>query len=119
MMLDINAAGLGWFVDPTPSDDAEYKGGGTIRQAIPSSDAADKIDLLSVMVHEFGHMLNLTHAQFGFMDETLAAGTRTVSNSPAPTGESSQARVLDDSGTLMLDRKEARLLRLLDFRIGD
>ncbi len=64
-------------------------------------------------------MLNLTHAQFGFMDETLAAGTRTISNSPAPIGESSRARVLDDSGTLLLDRQEARLLRMLDFRIGD
>ena len=47
--LDRTAAGWGWFVDPTPIDDDEF--GKTIAQ-----DVADRIDLLTVLAHEIGHV---------------------------------------------------------------
>jgi hypothetical protein len=119
LMLDIDAAGIGWFVDPTPSDDAEYRGSGGKLLAIPGSGATDKIDLLSVLVHEFGHMLNLTHAQYGFMAETLETGVRTASTDLGSVRPSSRARLLDESSMLMIDADEARLLRVLDVRIED
>ncbi len=49
--LDRTAAGWGWFVDPTPLDDAEF-GEGTATGA-----AADRIDLLTTVAHEMLHVL--------------------------------------------------------------
>src|SRR5205807_1851618 len=39
VFLDVNAAGWGWFLDPTPADDTEFTGAG--------GPAAGHIDLLS------------------------------------------------------------------------
>ena len=74
--LDIDAAGHGWFVDPTPRDNAEFAGRGAVMTAVPGSAAAGRMDLLSVLAHEMGHALGLGHVDNGVMAETLLAGTR-------------------------------------------
>jgi len=66
IVVDRNAAGVGWFVDSTPDDDAEFTGGS----------AAGKVDLLTVIEHELGHLLGLGHEDDGVMDEMLSIGTR-------------------------------------------
>lgn len=59
--VDVDAAGLGWFVDPTPYDDEEFPQ--TVHDwelhAKPGGQAAGLIDLLTVLAHEFGHVLGL------------------------------------------------------------
>src|SRR5205807_6106566 len=50
--IDQNAAGYGWFIDPTPADDSEF--------ATSGGPAAGKVDLLTVLVHEYGHILGLS-----------------------------------------------------------
>jgi hypothetical protein len=45
-----DAAGYGWFIDPTPSDDGEFNGR-------PASAAQNRMDLLSVVAHEMGHLV--------------------------------------------------------------
>ncbi|WP_218934708.1 FG-GAP-like repeat-containing protein [Rosistilla ulvae] len=67
--IDLNAAGFGWFVDATPDDDSEFQQNGD-----PA--AAASIDLLSVILHEQGHLLGLDHGDSELMLESLAAGTR-------------------------------------------
>src|SRR6266508_3715799 len=89
--LDSNAAGHGWFVDPTPWEDSEFaqpagglrelavlpggrvhepavaRGiavepdgvGGHELQADAGSAAAGRVDLLTVLGHELGHLLGL------------------------------------------------------------
>jgi uncharacterized delta-60 repeat protein len=67
--LDDNAAGWGWFVDPTPWEDSEYTTPG-------DQGEQGRMDLLTVIAHELGHLLGQDHEADGLMAETLTAGTR-------------------------------------------
>jgi hypothetical protein len=67
--LDVNAAGWGWFVDTTPADDSEFSTPG-------NQGEQGHMDLLTVVMHEMGHVLGLDHDAKGVMQETLDPGTR-------------------------------------------
>jgi uncharacterized delta-60 repeat protein len=67
--LDDNAAGWGWFVDPTPWDDSEYT-------TLGNQGEQRRMDLLTVLAHEIGHLLGYDHEETGVMEDTLAPGTR-------------------------------------------
>jgi VCBS repeat-containing protein len=61
--VDVNAAGHGWFVDPTPGDNFEFthaaNAAGTDLFTDPASAAAGHLDLLTAVSHEMGHVLGL------------------------------------------------------------
>ncbi|QDT53040.1 hypothetical protein Pan44_10550 [Caulifigura coniformis] len=59
--IDSDAAGNGWFIDQTPLDDSEFSSNGSATRlaATAGSDAADDVDLLTTLMHEFGHQLGL------------------------------------------------------------
>jgi hypothetical protein len=67
--LDAAAAGWGWFVDPTPADDSEFNMPG-------DQGEQNRMELLTVLMHEMGHVFGLEHDDEGVMQETLAAGVR-------------------------------------------
>src|ERR1700745_2703139 len=69
--LGANAAGWGWFVDPTPNNDSEF-----IRPG--NQGEQHRMDLLTVLEHEIGHLLGKEHEAGGVMQETLAPGIRNV-----------------------------------------
>ena len=78
--LDRDAAGHGWFIDPTPEQDEEFAsaGFGAERQAIDPR-AVDRIDLLTVVEHELGHAAGLGDLDPrlpDLMSGTLASGIR-------------------------------------------
>ncbi len=59
ILIDADAAGHGWFVDATPHSDTEYL-------ALPGQEliaslepARQRMDLLTVVMHEMGHVLGL------------------------------------------------------------
>ena len=61
--IDADAAGHGWFVDPTPNDNSEFthaqNAAGTDLLTDPSNAAAGHLDLLTTVTHELGHVLGL------------------------------------------------------------
>jgi probable HAF family extracellular repeat protein len=67
--LDTNAAGWGWFIDPTPRSDAEFTTPG-------DQGEQNRMDLLTVLEHELGHVLGYAHSATGVMIDTLPPGTR-------------------------------------------
>jgi large repetitive protein len=69
--IDDDAAGHGWFVDPTPNDNSEFthaaNTASTDLYTDPSSTAAGHLDLLTTITHELGHIIGL--------DDTTDANT--------------------------------------------
>ena len=82
--LDDNAAGWGWFVDRTPHDNSEFTTPG-------NQGEKHHMDLLTVLMHETGHILGRQHDESGVMAETLAAGTR-----PGRAPDADAARLVSD-----------------------
>jgi hypothetical protein len=85
--IDQDAAGHGWFLDAMPgSDQAFFQSvpGGEL-QARAGSAAAGKMDLLTVVEHEMGHVLGLAENgnPDGVMDEKLETGIRRLAILPA------------------------------------
>jgi hypothetical protein len=61
--IDDDAAGHGWFIDPTPNDNSEFRhaqnAAGTDLLTDASNAAAGHLDLLTAVSHELGHVLGL------------------------------------------------------------
>ena len=61
VVFDASGAGFGWFVDPTPHEHGEFKQGNTLGMDAPeNSPAHGRLDLLTVLIHELGHVLGMS-----------------------------------------------------------
>jgi hypothetical protein len=100
VLIDVNAGGFGWFIDPTPADNTEFVGtsGSNYLTAPAGSPAAGRMDLLTVVMHELGHVFGLedlssTGDAHDLMATTLVPGERRlpghVTLPLSPTGVSS------------------------------
>ncbi len=77
ILIDDDAAGYGWFVDPTPDEDEEFAQLTSDVLSVRSGNAAEgRADLLTTVMHEMGHVLGFEHADEGLMAETLPLGVR-------------------------------------------
>ena len=72
IVIDVDGAGLGWFIDATPDDDIEFNNAGP---------ATGRYDLVTVIAHEFAHVLGFDHGEPGsLLDDTLVPGERRLSD---------------------------------------
>ncbi|MBI1915171.1 MAG: IPT/TIG domain-containing protein [Planctomycetes bacterium] len=114
IVLDSDAAGYGWFVDATPGDDVEFSaGGGTVLRAT-SGAALGRMDLLTVVTHELGHLLgrpDLDAAVYGndIMADSLAPGVRRLLQEARPDAAGTLAAIASLPPRLDADRPLAVL----------
>ncbi len=86
IQIDTDAAGFGWFVDATPFDDVEFKYDAATYQFVApaGSPASERVDLLTVVLHEMGHVLDFEHTDsHSLMDAELPLGTRRLPGDPS------------------------------------
>jgi hypothetical protein len=78
ILIDTDAAGHGWFIDATPGDDVEFTTDDDGELTATAGPAAGRMDLLTVVTHEFGHAVGLDHDEstHDLMAATLTPGTR-------------------------------------------
>ena len=83
VIIDVDAAGHGWFIDDTPYQDTEFmpQNSDEVLTANEPSDAYGDMDLLTVVMHELGHVFGYQDMDpetndAEIMNETLDEGVR-------------------------------------------
>ena len=87
IVIDGNAAGYGWYVDRNMRTDAEFQ-----RYRKPAG-----MDLLTVVMHEFGHVLGYDHDDPNDGIATLMDHTLDVGERHSPDGFQSDENIVKDT----------------------
>jgi hypothetical protein len=127
VLIDVNAAGYGWYVDATPANDLEFglNLSDVEKMSLEASPAFGRMDLLTVVMHELGHVLGFAdldpNAQ-NLMSGTLDAGTRRLNDS---TQESPKLVQMDrvpggdaERSSMLWGTKESKGSWLEDFLVN-
>ena len=79
-MLELTPIFFNWFIDTTPSLNEEWLPTSNPNEWVAKvgSAAYGKMDMLSVLLHEYGHALGIEHTadQYNYMGTTLTPGVR-------------------------------------------
>ena len=106
--IDLDAAGYGRFIDATPGDEVEFSRRTGTNELMATSDsrARGQVDLLTTLMHEFGHMLGYEHnANDDAMHATLPLSTRRLPGFAHDTeNELKTMGLLSDSASVELQK---------------
>ena len=117
VLIDIDAAGHGWFVDASPASSSEFRVrlDRNILAATPDSEAYERMDLVTVVEHEIGHLLGFEHGDadsYAVMHEDLDTGVRyvldTATTAAAATPDRTSPPVFDAYAGYVRRRHEPR-----------
>jgi hypothetical protein len=105
ILIDHDAAGFGWYMSTT---NADFQAGGRLGEleAKSGTDAVHRVDLLTVVMHELGHLLGYAHTGSGLMQPTLGPGVRWLAED-AEGAHFASEEALDDDGSLDPARLDA------------
>jgi hypothetical protein len=96
ILLDCDAAGYGWFIDPTPPVSEEFvQTSATSFRAPAESPAAGRVDLLTVLTHELGHILGSKDLDLSNSPDNLMAGILGPGQRRVPWSEAVDATLAD------------------------
>jgi probable HAF family extracellular repeat protein len=101
--IDRDAAGYGWFVDSTPDDDGEFSDllGSNTLVARTQTAAANRVDLLTTVMHEMAHILGAEHSNsLDLMSPTLLPGERRILDEQSLLPLLAQSRALSSSNAV-------------------
>jgi len=107
IFIDRDGDSRGWYIDPTPRNDAEFAPGSSITPA--------GFDLLTVLMHEFGHILGYGDLELGtgdLMTESIGTGSRRNPN--GYVAEPPVEVVTPIPVSRPVSNRSARLLRAVD-----
>ncbi len=105
LLVDSNAAGFGWFVDSTPLDNSEfYPASDHELRAQMALPANQRMDLLTVVMHEMGHALGFADIRPDQQSASLMTGSLDTGSRRLP-----KANNLDDDSALMTEPVSAPL----------
>jgi len=128
IILSSDAAGVGWFIDPTPFDNSAFgtQIGPDAYEATGDSPAVSRYDLYTVLLHEIGHLLGIDPQIPGFVAHVgMLPGSAVFADGGVSATFVSQADDLDpnlypnDLMSLDLAPGERRLPSALDVQIID
>lgn len=93
LLIDTDANGLGWFIDPTPFEHSEYNQtlSDSAFQASTNSAAFGRYDLYTALLHEMGHLAGFIEGYEGF-DRHI----QTLNGSRLFVGSDFTAALVDD-----------------------
>jgi hypothetical protein len=124
ILIDVDAAGHGWYVDATPGDDVEFglKLSELELMATETSPAFGRMDLLTVVMHEMGHVLgfeDLDPNAGALMSGTLEASTRRLNESTTDSPKLVQMDSVPGGGvaSLLWGAKDAKSSWLEDLLV--
>ncbi|NEQ48475.1 MAG: PKD domain-containing protein [Leptolyngbya sp. SIOISBB] len=85
ILIDNDANGTGWFIDPTPLDNSEFRiqNSEFNLQATADSAAYGRYDLLTTLLHELGHLAGFISGYTAF-DQHVQDGSFTAGDITAP-----------------------------------
>src|SRR5882724_2795025 len=104
IQLDATAAGYRWFVDPSPSSSDEFEptDTATLSAAQPGSPARGRMDLLTVVEHEIGHVLGFRHDDpIAPMADVLVPGRRVLLPTVSIDGSATAVDAADSAPAIL------------------
>ncbi|MCA9071729.1 MAG: hypothetical protein KDA84_22535, partial [Planctomycetaceae bacterium] len=101
ILIDADAAGVGWFIDSTPLQDEEFQTLTSRGLGATSPLALGRVDLLTVVLHELGHILGFgdlaeDHDSANLMTESLAPNLRRLPDEESLDALFTQGHLLDE-----------------------